>query len=90
MAIFGRTQLVRMQINKDRQDLVIENMPAMIDKIDQSVRKIVAVIEEMKEVSPIDQKKFDSMSKAMNIDDRIENRLALMEEDLYLNESVEL
>lgn len=88
MAIFGRTQLVRMYLAKDQQDIVIEKMPEMIDKIEQSVRKIVAVIEEMKEVSPIDQKKFDSMSKAMNIDDRIENRLSRMEEDTNLHESL--
>ncbi len=89
MAIFGRTQLVRMQLDKEQTDLVIEKMPEMINKIDQSVRKIVAVIEEMKDVSPIDQKKFDSMSKAMNIDDRIENRLALMEEDAKLHDAIE-
>ncbi len=88
MAIFGRTQLVRMHLAKDQKDIVMEKMPDMIDKIEMSVNKIVAVIEEMKEVSPIDQKKFDSMSKAINIDDRIESRLLRMNEDVELHESM--
>ncbi len=88
MAIFGRTQIVKMQLEKGQHDIVAEKMPEMIKKIDESVHKIVAVIEEMKEVSPIDQKKFDSMSKAMNIDDRIEERLAKMKEDAQLHEPV--
>ena len=87
MAIFGRTQLTRMQLEKNQQELVMTKLPDMIDKIESSVRKIVAVIEEMKDVSPIDQQKFDSMSKAMNIDDRIESRLLTMEADLQLYES---
>lgn len=81
MAIFGRTQIVRLHLEKGRSDKVLEHLPDMIEKIDESVRKIIAVIEEMKEVSPIDQKKFDSMSKAMNIDDRIKSRLARMEKE---------
>ena len=87
MAIFGRTQLARMQLEKNQQKAVMDKLPDMIDKIESSVRKIVAVIEEMKEVSPIDQQKFDSMSKAMNIDDRIESRLSNMKEDLQMYES---
>ncbi len=41
-------------------------------------QRIVAVLEEMKEISPIDHEKFDSTSEALNIDDRIEKRLAKM------------
>ncbi len=88
MAIFGRTQLVRMQLEKNQEDVVCEKLPEMIDRIEQSVHKIVAVIEEMKDVSPIGQKKFDSMSKAMNIDDRIEKRLAMMKEETQLHEAL--
>ena len=82
MAIFGRTQLARLQLEKNEKQQILEKFPDMIDKIENSIRKIVAVIEEMKEVSPIDQKKFDAMTKAMNIDDRIEKRLSSMTENL--------
>lgn len=88
MAIFGRTQLVRMQLDKNQENVVCEKLPEMIDRIEQAVHRIVAVIEEMKDVSPIGQKKFDSMSKAMNIDDRIERRLAQMMQDDQQHESL--
>ena len=75
MAIFGRTQILRMRLNKSQTDKILESLPDELEKIDASIKKIVAVIEEMKNVSPIDQKKFDHMSKAMNIDDLIKKRL---------------
>ena len=52
------------------------------------MKKIVAVLEEMKEVSPIDQQRFDSMSKAMNIDDRIQKRLAKLTDEVKWDEMV--
>ena len=36
------------------------------------------MLEEMREISPIDQQKYYDMSKALNIDDRIEQRLEKM------------
>lgn len=44
-------------------------------------QRIVAVLEEMKEISPIDHEILDSMSEALNIDDRIEKRLAKMSDE---------
>lgn len=81
MAIYGRSQIMNLMLRKGQNDKVIEQLPDSLKKIDQSVKKIVAVLEEMKEVSPIDQKKFNNMSKAMNIDDRIEKRLSRMTND---------
>ncbi|HKK20638.1 MAG TPA: HDOD domain-containing protein [candidate division Zixibacteria bacterium] len=78
MGIYGRSQIVEMMLKKGDNDRVIREMPETLGRIEQSVKKIVAVIEEMKQVSPIDQKKFDKMSKALNIDDLIEKRLAAM------------
>jgi len=75
MGIYGRTQIMRMMMNKNNTDKVIEQLPETLNKIDNSVKKIVAVLNEIKEVSPLDHKKFDSMSKAMNIDDLIEKRM---------------
>jgi len=81
MAIYGHSQLMRMQINRGREQELIEKMPSTLDVIDKSIRKIVAVLAEIKEISPIDQVKFLSTSKAMNIDDRIEKRLLRMQNE---------
>nr|HPI33265.1 hypothetical protein [candidate division Zixibacteria bacterium] len=58
---------------------LLEKLPSNLDVIDRSVKKIVAVLEEMKELSPIDKQKFYNMSEALNIDDRIARRMESME-----------
>ncbi len=88
MAIYGRSQILRMMLRKGQQDKIIDQLEDSLQKIDLSVKKIVAVLEEMKEVSPIDQQRFDSMSKAMNIDDRIEKRLEKLSDDVKFDEMV--
>ncbi|MBI5266116.1 MAG: hypothetical protein HY851_02675, partial [candidate division Zixibacteria bacterium] len=42
---------------------------------------IVAVLEEMKDISPIDRIDFYNMSEAMNIDERIERRIEIMHKE---------
>jgi len=49
--------------------------------IDTGVKKIVAVLAEMKEISPIDEVEFLSTSRAMNIDDRIQRRMDELDRD---------
>ncbi|UCE23216.1 MAG: HDOD domain-containing protein [Candidatus Zixiibacteriota bacterium] len=88
MAIYGRSQILRMMLRKGQQDKIIDQLEDSLQKIDLSVKKIVAVLEEMKEVSPIDEQRFDSMSKAMNIDDRIEKRLEKLSDDVKFDEAV--
>ncbi len=88
MAIYGRSQLLRMQCDKDDAESLRDKLPVNLDVVDRSVRKIVAVLEEMKEISPIDTKKFYSMSEAMNIDDRIAARLTQMERKADITEVV--
>ena len=56
-------------------------MPTTLDVIDRSVKKMVAVLAEMKEISPIDEIEFLNTSKAMNIDDRIERRMKKMDRE---------
>lgn len=80
MAIYGRSQLLRMQAAKGSAETLMDKMPVNLDVIDRSVKKIVAVLEEMKEISPIDKNEFYSMSEALNIDDRIANRLSTMDQ----------
>ena len=78
MAIYGRSQIMRMLFDKGQRDRLLDEMPTSLDAMDKAVQRIVAVLEEMKEVSPIDHEKFHNMSQALNIDDRIEKRLAKM------------
>ena len=78
MAIYGRSQLLRMKLNKSDSKSVLENLPRDLEIVDQSIERIVAVLEEMREISPIDKQKFYNMSKALNIDDRIEKRMEKM------------
>jgi len=78
MAIYGRTQLMRMFLNKGKTEKLLEQLPTNFEVIDTAIKKIVAVLEEMKEISPINQKEFYDMSRAMDIDDRLKKRLELM------------
>jgi len=45
------------------------------------VRKIKAVLLEIKEISPIDEVKFYDMSQALNLDERIAARMATMDDE---------
>jgi two-component system cell cycle response regulator len=81
MAIYGRSQIMRMLFDGGQRDKLLDEMPTNMEAIDRAVQRIVAVLEEMKEISPIDHEKFDSMSAALNIDDRIEKRLAKMSDE---------
>lgn len=81
MAIYGRSQLLRMMLKKGETDRLLEKLEGDLEVVDRSIEKIVAVLEEMREISPIDQQKYYDMSRALNIDDRIEKRLAKMDAD---------
>ena len=79
MAIYGRSQLLRMMLKKGETDRLLEKLEGDLEVVDRSIEKIVAVLEEMREISPIDRQKYYDMSRALNIDDRIEKRLAKMD-----------
>lgn len=89
MAISGRAQIMEMLQKQGKIDQLIEQVPDSVNVINTAVRKVVAVMEEMKDISPIDKVEFFKMSKAMNIDDRIEKRMATMEENLIAAPLVE-
>ncbi len=91
MAVYGRSQLMRMQIDKGKEQKLIKDLPSALDVIDRSIKKIVAVLAEIRDISPVDEVEFLNMSKAMNIDDRIKSRLAKMEKEsgLVLPEEAE-
>lgn len=90
MAIYGRSQIMRMLSDKGNSEKLIEQFPISLDTIDNAVKKIVAVLEEMKKISPIDEIDFYNVSKAMNIDDRINERMSEMIEDSRWNAQVEV
>ncbi len=81
MAIYGRSQMVRIQLRKGENDQLLDKLPAALNVIDTGVKKIVAVLSEMKEITPIDETEFLSTSKAMNIDDRIRRRMEELDRD---------
>jgi putative nucleotidyltransferase with HDIG domain len=75
MGVYSRSQIMRMQFEKGETDRLMEQMLSNLEVIDRSILKIVAVLQEMKEVSPLDHLTFNDLSKSLNIDDRIERRL---------------
>lgn len=81
MAVYGRSQIMRIQQRRGQNEKLIEQIPKSLQVIDGAVKKIVAVLEEMKEISPIDQIEAYNMSKALNIDDRLKARLEQMSDD---------
>lgn len=81
MAIYGRSQLLRMKLAKGDAESLLAKLPHDLEVVDRSIERIVAVLEEMREISPIDQQKYYDMSKALNIDDRITDRLQKMGTD---------
>ena len=59
--------------------------------IERSINKIRAVLEEIKDISPIDEVEYYDMSQAMNLDERIATRMSKLSEDtgLVLPESAD-
>lgn len=81
MAIYGRSQMFRLQLKKGDNDGLLDKLPAGLDVMDLAVKKIVAVLAEMKDISPIDEVEFLSTSRAMNMDDRIQRRLEALDRE---------
>ncbi len=81
MAIYGRSQLLSMLLERGRGDELVKKLPLDLDVINRSVLKIVAVLEEMREISPIEKSEFYNLSKALNIDDRLKKRMDKMQAD---------
>lgn len=78
MAAYGRSQIMRRQLALGQTDKLLEQMPHNLDAIDDTVKKVVAVLKEMQEISPIDQERFMDMFDSLDIDDLIEKRLNQM------------
>ncbi len=91
MAVYGRSQIMRMMCSRSDAESVTKKLPDSLDVIDRSIRKIVAVLAEIKAISPVEEMKFINTSMALNLDERIDNRLKAMEHEsgLILPDEVE-
>ncbi|SYZ74116.1 hypothetical protein TRIP_C60386 [Candidatus Zixiibacteriota bacterium] len=81
MAISGNAQVIRMSLKHKTPAELAEMLPRMLDIIDHSVHKIVAVLEEISDLNSLDSIEFYDQSKILNIDDRLERRLARLQKD---------
>jgi two-component system, cell cycle response regulator len=75
MIISGQAQLLLMLQKSNSCEKLMEQVPVSAENINQAVKKILAVMQEMKEISPLDQQEYFNKSIAMNIDARIEARM---------------
>jgi signal transduction histidine kinase len=91
MAISGRAQIMQRQLQKDDREGLLDKLPQSIEVIERSINKIRAVLEEIKDISPIDDVEYYDMSQAMNLDERIATRMSKLSEDtgLVLPESAD-
>jgi len=76
-AISGRVQLMQMQLQTG--DLVDKKgkMPQALGVIDASINKMMAVLTELKTLTELEEEAFYNSSDAINIDERIKERLKI-------------
>lgn len=79
MAISGRAQLIDMLRNKGDISDPKQKLDSIIEVIEKSVKKILAVLYELRDLTNLDEVEKYTESCAINIDDRIKERLRLME-----------
>ena len=80
MAISGRTQLIKMLIGKGAIVDKEEKMDHILDVVEKSVFKILAVLAELRDLTNLEDMERYSESKAINIDDRISQRMKEMQD----------
>ena len=83
MAISGQVQLLYMLHKNNQQVQINEKLIGSLEIINHSINKILAVMEEMKDISPLDYEEYFNKSYAMNIDSRIENRLKRINKEQF-------
>ena len=79
MAISGRAQLIKMLSQNGKIVDEEDRLDHILDIIEQSVKKILAVLYELRDLTDFESIEKYSESKAINIDDRIKERLSRME-----------
>ena len=81
MAVSGRSQIMRHRSQNGQSEILLKNLDKDLNVIDKSIQKIVAVLEEVKEISHIEQDKLTGCSEAMNLDDRLQERMSRMDKE---------
>lgn len=81
MAIYGRSQILRMMFDRGDSARVAHELPESLNVMDRSIKKMVAVLAEIRDILPMDAVKFIDSSQAIDIDDRIVFRLKDMEKE---------
>jgi HD-like signal output (HDOD) protein len=84
MAISGRAQLIRMLKGKGNIVDPENRLDTVLQVVDKSIKKIMAVLSEMRELTNLDELEKYSESKAVNIDERIRQRMEQMSDDVGL------
>jgi len=74
MVISGQSQVLRLSLKNKGQDEVHAMIPRLLDTIDESIRRIIAVLEELSELNIHDDVVFFEKSQIINIDERINER----------------
>lgn len=81
MAVYGRSQIMRQHHQSGQSEIVLKDLDKDLNIIDKSIQKIVAVLEEVKEISQFEQDKLTGSTEAMNLDERINERISKMEKE---------
>jgi len=81
MVIYGRSQMMRVNHKSGKKEKVLENLERDLDVIDKSIQKIVAVLEEVKEITTADQVKLAGSTDAINLDEKLTERMSKMSRD---------
>ncbi len=79
MAISGRGQLITMLIDNGTVIDKNKRLEPVVHVIEKSVNKILAVLHELRDLSNLDEMEKYTQSQAINIDDRVKERLRKME-----------
>ena len=81
MAISGRAQLIKLLREKGTIQDEEGKLESIVDVMEKSIRKIMAVLYELRDLANLEDIEKYSESKAINIDDRIAERVRQMEHD---------
>jgi len=85
MAISGRAQLISMLVTNGVIVDEEKRLDSILEIIEKSIKKIMAVLMEMRDLTNLDEMEKYSDSKAIKIDDRVKERMSRMEEGIGLD-----
>ena len=81
MAISGRAQLIKMLVKNSAIIDDDDKLDPIVDIIEKSIRKILAVLAELRDLTNLEELEKYSSSNAINIDDRVRERLQKMDKE---------